>query len=224
VVGGRAWCGHAMPSPTHARAITPPPPPPPPAPFLSTRTSSAAIVWAAVGKPAEGAEGPMALATACIRYWIKFLGTITAVELAAVAASLLQAKEVCAAEPAGRGLTESSRSCARGGAKKEAQRESADASAHAQDQVFRVSKEARPNWLSTTMASRLAALQTIFLRYVGVCVLSARARLMVRASERASVRSLRLDQLASPPLLFFTWLVVAELTAPGSLLLNWPPN
>ena len=35
----------------------------------------------------------MALTTACIRYWIKHLGTVTAVELAAMTASLLQAKE-----------------------------------------------------------------------------------------------------------------------------------
>jgi len=49
---------------------------------------------------------------------------VTAVELAAITASLLQAKE---------------------------------------DQIFRVSKEARPNWLSLNMASRLASLQTIFL-------------------------------------------------------------
>ena len=81
-------------------------------------------LYQTLGQPVEGVPAHLSLASACIRFWIKCMGTVTAVELAAITASLLQAKE---------------------------------------DQTFRVSKEARPNWLSLNMASRLASLQTILL-------------------------------------------------------------
>ena len=82
------------------------------------------FLYETVGKPAEGVPAHLLLASACIRYWIKAVGDVTAVELAAIAASLLQSKE---------------------------------------DQALRVSKEARPNWLSLVLVSRLASLQGILL-------------------------------------------------------------
>jgi Flp pilus assembly protein TadG len=38
----------------------------------------------------EGCPARLALASACIRFWIKSMGGVTAVELAAITASLLQ--------------------------------------------------------------------------------------------------------------------------------------
>jgi hypothetical protein len=51
------------------------------------------FLYATVGKPAEGVPAHLVLASACIRYWIKQVGGITAVELAALTASLLQSRE-----------------------------------------------------------------------------------------------------------------------------------
>lgn len=87
----------------------------------------AEVLYETIGKPVEGVPEHLALPSAVIRYWMKHVsndGGITAVELAALTASLLQDKE---------------------------------------SQTARQSKEARPNWLSLKMASRLATLQTMLL-------------------------------------------------------------
>eukprot|EP00802_Teleaulax_amphioxeia_P001890 Tamp_01892.p1 GENE.Tamp_01892~~Tamp_01892.p1 ORF type:complete len:668 (+),score=247.48 Tamp_01892:927-2930(+) len=85
------------------------------------------LLFQTIGAPAEGVPERLKFPSACIRFWMKQMissGGITAVELAAITASLLQDKE---------------------------------------EQSRRVSKEARPNWLSLKQTTRLAALQTTFL-------------------------------------------------------------
>ena len=83
----------------------------------------AKAVYSIVGEPAKGVADNLALASACIRYWVKNNGsTTTAAELAAVVASLLQKKD---------------------------------------DQVMRVSKEARPPWLSMKVVHKFAAFQVV---------------------------------------------------------------
>jgi len=86
------------------------------------QAARAKLLYAAVGAAAAGVEEDMQLLTACVRYWISAMKEVTAAEVAALCASMLQKKE---------------------------------------DQTTRVSKEARPPWLSVTMAWRLAGLQSI---------------------------------------------------------------
>ena len=85
------------------------------------------LLFQTIGAPVAGVPERLKFPSACIRFWMKQMAAgegITAVELAAITASLLQDKE---------------------------------------DQSLRVSKEARPNWLSLKQTARLAALQTTFL-------------------------------------------------------------
>jgi len=85
------------------------------------------LLFQTIGAPVAGVPERLKFPSACIRFWMKQMAGgegITAVELAAITASLLQDKD---------------------------------------EQSLRVSKEARPNWLSLKQTARLAALQTTFL-------------------------------------------------------------
>lgn len=89
----------------------------------STVADRTKALYSVVGEPAQGVPEHLALATACVRYWVKNSGgTTTAVELASVIAGMLQKKE---------------------------------------EQAMRVSKEARPPWLSMKLVHKFAALQVI---------------------------------------------------------------